>query len=247
MIVLKRYSVFKLDSVKFGILLSACVLSLSALFSTLFGARHQEETKNVFSNAAPPPTVILDAGHGGIDSGAVSVLGDEEKDLNLALTKKLGAFLEYAGIRVIYTRTEDVMPESKQSAGSRKTRDLLGRLEIAKEEPEALFVSIHMNTLPVEKYKGLQVFYTDRNDANRALAQVIQNTVASSIQPDNNRKAKDAEGKIFILDRLNQPGILIECGFLTNHEEAALLKDELYQTKLAYVLSRPILDFMAER
>ncbi len=235
------------DSVRFGILLTVCILSLAAMFSNLFGKGLHNESKTVSSDEIPLPTVILDAGHGGLDSGAVSILGDEEKNLNLSVTKKLGAFLESAGIRVIYTRTEDVMLESSHNSGSRKTQDLLGRVELARKEEDALFVSIHMNTLPVEKYKGLQVFYTDRNDANRALAQVIQNTVCSVLQPDNNRKAKDAQGKIFILDRLEEPAVLIECGFLTNREEAALLKDEAYQTKLAYVLSRPILDFVAER
>lgn len=235
------------DSVRFGILLTACILALAAIFSSFFTPSLSKEAVTVSAGNDRIPTVVLDAGHGGIDSGAVSVHGDEEKDLNLSVTKKLGAFLENAGIRVIYTRTDDVMLESESKSGSKKTRDLLGRVEIARKYPEALFVSLHMNTLPIEKYKGLQVFYTDRNDANRALAQVLQNTVASSLQTDNRRKAKDAEGKIYILDRIDQPAVLIECGFLTNHEEAALLADESYQAKLCYVLSRPILDYLSER
>ena len=247
MIVLKdQYHAF-LSPQKFGIILTVSLLSLAGLFSFLLFRTENHKTLPASSEEFHIPTVILDAGHGGMDSGAVSILGDEEKDLNLSVAKKLGAFLENAGIRVIYTRTEDVMLESASGTGSRKTRDLLGRVERAKSVPEALFVSIHMNTLPIEKYKGLQVFYTDQNDANRALAQVIQNTVSSTLQQDNHRVAKDAEGKIFVLDRLKQPALLIECGFLTNGEEAALLKDELYQAKLAYVLSRPILDFMLER
>lgn len=235
------------DSVLFGFTLTACILLLASFFSSLFAGSLPNEIIPTSAQENRQPTVILDAGHGGLDSGAVSVYGDEEKNLNLAVTKKLGAFLENAGIRVIYTRTEDVMLESENKTGSKKTSDLLARVELAKKYPQALFISLHMNTLPIEKYKGLQVFYSDRNDANRALAQVLQNTVSSSLQPDNKRKAKDAEGKIYILDRIDQPAILVECGFLTNKEEATLLKDEAYQAKLSYVLSRPILDFLSER
>lgn len=234
------------DSVLFAILLTSSILLLASVFSSLFAESREVEVP-AFSEEGDLPTVILDAGHGGLDSGAVSVYGDEEKHLNLEVAKKLGAFLENGGVRVIYTRTEDVMLESETKAGSKKTRDLLARVELAKKYPEALFVSLHMNTLPIEKYKGLQVFYTDRNDANRALAQVMQNSVSSSLQTENTRKAKNAEGKIYILDRIDQPAILIECGFLTNKEEAALLKNDEYQAKLSYVLSRSILDFLCER
>ena len=183
------------DSVLFAILLTSSILLLASFFSSLFAESREVEVP-AFSEEGGLPTVILDAGHGGLDSGAVSVYGDEEKHLNLEVAKKLGAFLENGGVRVIYTRTDDVMLESETKAGSKKTRDLLARVELAKKYPEALFVSLHMNTLPIEKYKGLQVFYTDRNDANRALAQVMQNSVSSSLQTENTRKAKNAEGKI---------------------------------------------------
>ena len=242
----KKVLATRVSSVQFSVLLVALLLSMAALFSFFSENATSNDAVSVSAEEPNLPTVILDAGHGGMDSGAVSILGDEEKHLNLAVTKKLGAFLESAGIRVIYTRTEDEMLDCKAASGSRKTRDLMGRVELAQEKPDGIFVSIHMNTLPIEKYKGLQVFYTDRNDANRALAQVLQNTVAETLQTDNTRSAKDAEGKIFILDRIDQPAILVECGFLSNREEAALLKDELYQAKLAYVLSRPILDFLAD-
>ncbi len=233
-----------MDSIRFASCLSATLLILSYLFTRFYAS--PANIVPAFSEKTEPPTVILDAGHGGVDSGAVSLTGEEEKYLNLAVVKKLGAFLENKGVRVLYTRTEDVMLEST-GTGSRKTKDLMGRVEFAKKEPNAIFISIHMNTLPVEKYKGLQVFYTDLNDANRPLAQVVQRTVRDSLQQDNARSAKNSEGKIYILDRISQPAILIECGFISNWEEAALLNDEIYQTKLAYVLSQPILDFLQSR
>lgn len=235
------------ESARFSFMLVAVLLSLALVFSIFQKQNERDSYVAASVEEESVPTVILDAGHGGIDSGAISVYGDEEKHLNLALAQKLGAFLESAGVRVIYTRDEDTMVESKEDYSTRKTRDLMGRVEIAEEYPDALFVSIHMNTLPAAQYKGLQIFYSTNNDANRALAQVMQNTVSEALQPENGRTVKDAEGKIFILDRLEQPAILIECGFISNAEEATLLKDEAYQAKLAYVLSRPILNFLSER
>ena len=171
----------------FALILSVSLLSVCAVFYR-FDPLREKGDLTASAGETDTPSVILDAGHGGMDSGAVSVLGDEEKDLNLEMVKKLGAFLEAGGVRVIYTRTEDEMLSS-QREGSRKTKDLIRRVEIASENPDAIFVSVHMNTLPIEKYAGFQVFYADRNSGNRALAQVMQNTVCSLVQPDNHRKA----------------------------------------------------------
>ena len=197
-------------------------------------------------NAAPTnlPVVILDAGHGGVDSGAVSRDGTEEKHLNLALTKKLGAILEASGVRVVYTRTDDVLLTC-DGAPTRKTGDLMARVNTAKENPEAIFVSIHMNTLPQTRYSGLQTFYTDNHTLNRALAQVIQNN-AKLVQKENRREAKDAKSAVYILDRIQNPAVLVECGFLSNPEECALLQQDDYQNRLAFVLAHSILSFALE-
>lgn len=230
----------------FCFLLSSSLLLLSAAFYIANPAAPASPSMAAAAEEKNIPTVILDAGHGGVDSGAVSVLGDEEKHINLSVAKKIGAFLEAGGVRVIYTRSEDEMLTSSRG-GSRKTKDLLGRIEIADQNPEAVFISIHMNTLPIEKYTGLQTFYSDENSANKALAQVLQNTVSFLLQPENTRKAKDAAGGIYILDRIDQPAVLIECGFLSNYQEAELLTSEDYQSKLAFAIAQPILDFALDR
>ncbi len=230
--------------VSFSLLLTLCILILSFLFQKWILPK--EDAAPVVAEEKEKPLVILDAGHGGMDSGAVSVLGDEEKYLNLAVTKKLGEFLEAGGVRVIYTRSEDTMLTSPEAV-SRKSGDLMARAALAREHPEALFVSIHMNTLPIEKYKGLQVFYSENTGTSKALAQSIQNDVASLLQPDNHREAKNAEGKIYLLDRIQTPAVLIECGFLSNREEASLLIQEEYQGKLAYTLSRSLLHFLKQK
>lgn len=191
------------------------------------------------------PVIIIDPGHGGIDSGASPKAGVEEKNLNLAVAKKLGSFLEAGGVEVVYTRTEDVMLSS-EGAPTRKTGDLMGRIKIAETYPDATFVSLHMNTLPSEKYSGLQTFYSENNALNQALARQIQSDVCTFLQPDNNRKEKEAKGKIYLLDRLSCPAVLIECGFLTNPEECQKLQSEEYQNALAFTLSRSLLQFVAD-
>ena len=134
-----------------------------------------------------------------------------------------------------------------EGSSTKKNGDLSARVRIAKENPSATFISIHMNTLPIEKYSGLQVFYSNDNTPGRALAQVMQNEVIRLLQPDNHRKAKSANGNIFVLDRIGGDSILIECGFLSNAQEAKLLIDETYQNKLAYVLSRTILQYILQK
>lgn len=212
-------------------------------FEKKYGADTPTAAAGVTDNR---PTVVLDAGHGGMDSGTVSVLGDEEKHINLSVVQKLGEFLEQSGIRVVYTRTEDAMLESDKTA-SRKMADLIARVDMAKCFPNATFVSIHMNALPIEKYKGLQVFYSSANDRSKVLALQIQNDTHALLQPDNNRKIKDAEGSIYILDRIPNPAVLVECGFLSNYEEAALLKNEEYQAKLAFSISRSLISFLLQK
>ena len=227
----------------FSALFCLLLLAVSTVCSPFVKTKNEASFIATGLEKEEKPMVILDPGHGGVDSGAVSVSGTEEKNLNLAVAKKIGAFLESAGVEVIYTRENDEMLSSDRG-NTRKTKDLLGRVEIAEKHPNAVFVSIHMNTLSIEKYSGIQVFYSDQNSANHPLAQEIQNTAVSLLQPENERKAKNANGKIYILDRIEQPAVLIECGFLSNKNEDLLLQSEEYQSLLAFSVSRPILDFL---
>jgi len=230
----------------FSLALIALLFSLIHLFYR-YDPNPAQQSSISASTSETRPTVILDAGHGGVDSGAVSVWGEEEKHLNLAVAKKIGEFLRASGIHVIYTRTEDTLLASDKTS-SRKMGDLMGRVEIAEKYPEAIFVSIHMNTLPIEKYNGLQVFYDDNNAVSHPLALAIQNDVKSLLQHNNHREVKNADGKIYVLDRIQNPAVLVECGFLSNREEARLLCDEEYQAKLAFVLSRSIMNLaLAEK
>ncbi len=242
----RRSSFFVLiGTLLFAILLIALVFG----FAGLIESNSPLPTNNQSVNASLEqtlPTVILDAGHGGVDSGAVSLLGTEEKNINLAVTKKLGEFLNEAGFRVLYTRQEDVLLTSPRTA-SRKMGDLLGRVEFASAHADAVFVSIHMNTLPIEKYSGLQVFYSPNSSGSKVLANQIQNDAKNLLQPDNNRKTKEAGSSIYIMDRIRQDAVLVECGFLSNRGEAERLQQDEYQSKLAFSLSRSLITYLMQK
>ncbi len=147
------------------------------------------------------PTVILDPGHGGEDGGAVGINGAYEKDLNLAIALRLAVLLREAGVEVILTREEDrlLYKDEENIKGHRKEYDLKNRLAIAGEHPEALFVSIHMNTFSSPKYAGLQVYYAN-TPGSAALAESIQRTVKEQLLPVNTRRLHAAYSSIFLLD-----------------------------------------------
>ena len=180
--------------------------------------------------------LIIDAGHGGKDGGAVSVTGTQEKQLNLDISLTLCEMLHALGYEVILTRDNDI-ELTHTDGGTRKMQDLLGRLKISRDNPDAVFVSIHMNKFPQEKYSGLQVYYSQNDESSFELAQKIQNNVKTYIQQENNRKVKKADSSIFLLHRITSPAILIECGFLSNAVESSLLDTVEYRTKLSAVIA----------
>ncbi len=187
--------------------------------------------------------VIIDAGHGGEDSGAVGISGALEKDLALEIAFEMGKAFEEAGYAVVYTRTEDKLlyePEENVK-GIRKISDLKNRCKVAEIYPESVFVSVHMNSFAKSKYSGLQVYYSENNDQSREIAASVQNKVRAELQPDNNRAIK--EGKdIYLLENINNPSILVECGFLTNAEECKKLSEKEYQKQLSFSIVCGIID-----
>jgi N-acetylmuramoyl-L-alanine amidase len=189
-------------------------------------------------------TVIIDAGHGGRDGGAVADDGTLEKNLNLAVAKRLEALLLSADIRVIMTRS-GVIELASPDSSHKKADDLKARLQLAQDQKNAIFVSIHMNQFPIEKYRGLQVYYSENHAESLTLAQAIQNTTQSALQNTEDRKVKPAGDSIYLMSHLEIPAVLVECGFLSNKEERELLKNEVYQKKLALCLSAAILEYIA--
>ena len=182
-----------------------------------------------------PITVIIDAGHGGEDGGTSGKNGILEKELNLDIAKKLNALFGAAGVNTVMTRSDDRLLYDPLSdyKGRKKILDMQKRLKIAYEYENAIFISIHMNSFPEEKYSGLQVYFSKNNAESERLAKSVQRTTAFYLMPKNNRKIKLGKD-IFLLDRISSPAILIECGFLSNTKECELLCTEEYRNELAF-------------
>lgn len=203
---------------------------------------NREGAESAGRNERALPTVILDPGHGGMDAGAVGIGGLQEKNLNLEISLRLKALLEAGGFEVLMTREEDVMLGDGEK-GHAKLADLRYRLDLAKAHPDAILVSIHMNKFPAESCKGLTVYYGGLRKESESLGGVLREKVISLLQPDNEREMKKATSAIYLLHRLPIPGVLVECGFLSNPEDAAALQTEDHQKKLALVLAGGILDY----
>ena len=191
-------------------------------------------------------TVIIDAGHGGEDGGASSASGLIEKHLNLEISSILCEMLKDAGVSVVMTRTDDrlLYDRSVDFEGRKKKLDLAARLEVAKTYEESVFVSIHMNSFSDKRYSGLQVWYSPKCPESMVLAQKIQSNTRAKLQPNNKRSIKAADSKIFLLDNAISPAVLVECGFLSNPDEARLFESDEYKTKIAKVIFDSILEFL---
>ena len=213
------------------------------LSSNYFG--HSDEYTAAALSLANQKTIIIDAGHGGEDCGAIGTNGVYEKDLNLAVATALGEEFSKNGYAVIYTRLDDKLlyTEDENIYGIRKISDLKNRCKIGAETPEALFISIHMNSFSESKYSGTHVYYSEKNEASYPLAMSVQNKVKSDIQQNNNRIPK-AGKSIYLLENLDNPAILIECGFLTNPEECEKLSQKEYQKQLSFSIFCGIIEYI---
>ncbi len=233
---------FALSFLAFILLFTLCTLGLGALFSAVW---EKEAVRETDLPAESLPCTVIDAGHGGEDGGA-SDNGLTEKDLNLDLSLRLAALYEVAGLPYRLTRDDDRLLYKEKVKGTLKTQDLRARVDIANEYKDALLVSLHMNRFPAESCKGLQVWYSPHHRQSRLLAEAIRASVQAHLQPDNQRAVKEAGSSIFLLHRLECPAVLVECGFLSNKQEASLLGDPSYRASLSAVLFSAILPSVTE-
>lgn len=183
-------------------------------------------------------TVVLDAGHGGEDPGKVGVNGAKEKDINLSIAKKVKEELEKQKIIVYMTREEDCMLAQADSR-NKKVEDMKERVKIINESQADLAVSIHQNSYEEENIKGAQVFYYSHSEKGKMNAQIMQNALLE-LDTSNMRKEK-ANDTYYILKRTEIPTIIVECGFLSNQEEAALLISEEYQERVTKSIVKGII------
>ncbi len=189
--------------------------------------------------------VIIDAGHGGFDGGAVAADGTLEKDINLIIATDTANILKTMGYNVVTTRQTDSGLESPEDTTIRqkKITDMRARLELINSKEEAIFVSVHLNKYSSPQPKGTQVFYSPNREDSAILAQSIQENVARSLQPQNNRKIKKAGKDTMLLYKAEIPAVIVECGFLSNGEELEQLKSREYQKKMAACIAAGIAEY----
>lgn len=226
-------------SVKLTVGMLACVAVLA------LGARLTDNVVPASAEIDDRPIIVLDAGHGGLDSGAVGKSGLLEKDVNLSVVKHLREMLEMSGFQVVVTRDEDISIYDAGVEGIRnqKLSDMDNRLEIVQSYPDSIFLCIHQNNYTDPAYFGGQMFYNENNPDNRTLAQIMQNRFAA-LQDGNDREIKLSGSELFLLKDNKNPSLMIECGFLSNPEEEALLATTEYQQKIAFSIYCGVLEFI---
>ncbi len=223
-------------------------LAVFLAFSVIFLSVYNNVT-DIFAKESKPPkkTVIIDAGHGGFDSGAVANDGTYEKDINLQISKKLKSLLSDLGYDTIVTReTDDALKNGGESSVADKQGDLKCRLNIMQENPDSIFISIHQNKFEQESVWGLQVFYSNFENSN-LLAKNIQDRWNESAGKEKPRCEKNDTRGVFILRNAVVPSIIIECGFLSNNDELRRLKSEEYQNELCSIIADGIDKYFEEK
>lgn len=181
-------------------------------------------------------TVVIDAGHGGVDGGATSCTGVLESKFNLEIALKLNDFMHLLGIDTVMIReTDSSVYTQGETIAQKKVSDLKERVRIINSTQNAVLLSIHQNHFSDEKYSGAQVFYAP-TEGSQLLAKTLQSSLIQNLNPDNHRQIKKADG-VYLMQHIDCPGVLIECGFLSNPQEEYLLRDNIYQQKLCSVIA----------
>lgn len=203
-----------------------------------------EDKKGEKAGEGRRPVVVIDAGHGGIDPGKVGINRALEKDINLAIARKVKRYLELSDVEVIMTREgEEGLYRPEDS--NKKVQDMKNRVALIDSSGADLAVSIHQNSYSEEYVKGAQVFYYATSLQGKEIAETMQRTLAQTLDSGNHREAK-ANDSYYLLKKTKTPIIIAECGFLSNSEEAGLLIDEAYQDRVAWAIHLGILRCLAE-
>lgn len=229
---------------KRGIMAIALVLTIAILSSFMFGKNNVLTHSNA---VVISPVVILDAGHGGFDGGAVANDGTVEKDINLKITVAVAEMLKQSGFKVILTRENDISTDDVEtdSIAVRKKSDLKNRLNLMKDYPDGVFVSIHLNKFTTSAASGSQVFYSGEEEKSKLLGDHIQRSIITLLQPENKRVNKQATSSTYLLYNATIPAVLVECGFLSNSQELKLLKTDTYQNQMAFCIFCGILEYFS--
>ena len=222
---------------------------LSSVFILMFGIfflANDKENEYISTVSLPVSgkIVVVDAGHGVPDEGAEASDGTSEAQINLKIALKLQNLLESTGCTVILTRSDEnaIYDIDSKTLRQKKISDIRNRVKIGNESSADIFVSIHMNKIPQELYDGWQSFYKQGSEDGRKLATLIQNNLNEAIEKENNRIAKTIQN-IYIINKVEIPTTIVECGFLSNKEEASNLLDDTYQNRLAWGIYNGIIEY----
>ena len=222
--------------------LGVCLLAM-VVMAVKYGSIHVTGSGDAYIKETP--VVVVDAGHGGTDPGKVGVDGSLEKDINLAVAERLKTYLEQDDVKVIMTRETDTGLYSEADS-RKKMADMKKRCEIIEESGADLVVSIHQNSYHEESVSGGQVFYYRDSSKGKALAEILQDRF-DYVLGDQNRRLPKANGNYYLLLHVKCPIVIVECGFLSNRKEAALLNSGEYQDKLAYTIHMGIMEYLNEK
>lgn len=239
LIIQKRHVVLSGIFVCLMIVLTAVLLRGHTLVSTVFSVQNTE-----------PVTLVIDPGHGGEDGGAVSTDGAiAESGLNLEISKRVGDLLSFTGQRWIMTRTEDISIHTGDATTARekKISDIHHRVAIVQETEDAVLLSIHQNSLPSSPVThGAQVFWNDQSHAE-FLADTLQDALNLSVNVGNEKNSRKISPTIYLMSHIGVPGILVECGFLSNRDETVRLQEAPYQKRLAAAIVAGISDGLSAK
>lgn len=218
-----------------GIFAFVCVLSISTIGNDL------DEISVTYSDNI---NLVIDAGHGGIDAGAIGTDNSLEKEINLSIALKLYDFTMVSGITSFLVRDGDYLCYDENDDTSRS--DLYNRLDIVNSIPNSTLISIHQNHFSDEKEKGMQIWYSSNIDESRVLADKILTITKDYLQKNNERENKKSDDSYYLLYKAKVPSVMVECGFMSNNEENELLQDNSYQNKLAYSIMLGFSEYMIE-
>ena len=223
------------------VFISVCIMLVSLSFKN-----EAQNYENTFISEKSDLVIVIDAGHGGEDGGAVSDTGIVEKDINLDIALKLHSLMQLSDFESVLIRDCDRLMYEPGQEKHKKASDITNRINKTKSFENNIFISIHQNKFPIKKYSGLQVYYSNNDKNSEILGKIIQSNVKTFLQNDNNRQIKKADKNIRIVDSIKTPAVLVECGFLSNDREAELLNSDQYRSKIAYLLYCSIIQYLDE-
>lgn len=226
----------------FIIVVSSIVISITIFFMVCGFS----DTNNLHNSSLP--LIVIDAGHGGEDGGAVADDGTNEKDINLDIALQLNELFKSSGFKTVMTRDTDnaIYDDGCEDIKSKKVSDMHNRLAIFNREENSIVISVHQNKFEQKKYSGTQVFYSPNNPKSEILADKIRLSVKGMLQPDNEREIKKSDKNIYLLYNCKQPSVIVECGFISNDEELSKLKTEEYQKQIAFSIYCGCLEYLNE-